>query len=796
MTSSSGGDAKGTSTSGFRVVGSEGALVASALVGGAALCRMMAGGWGGAVSVPILTTAAAGCVVPGILLRRQARAPLAAATGAVTVALVALWTSVPRATRVGLPTATTFRVLRADLRGARGDLSSFQLPLHASPGIVVLGTLLAGMAAVAARLIFGNPATRARRFPAAAVIPSTALVTWSCVAEPSTGSAILVAALIATSSATVALAAPAVVVAAPTGSSGRAPGRRPWLGAGVVVSVLAMAVAVVAGVTTADQSGASTGSGGSATAGTIPPTGLALASDLLGLERRDPSVVLFWARSPVPTYWQVGVLTQWQDGRWLADQSTRAELAGGGEPAGTAGVLPARGLAAQGLPAPSNHTFAVTVTVGDLSSRLLPVPPTTVTVEVPGGGSVTASGALASSPSRLDERYTATAIVPPAVTAAPLSTTTGLSASQLQPYLALPPISPVVSTLARQVTAIATTPLSQAEALVDWFRSGMFRYTLTPPALSPGTDALVGFLTDTRAGTCEAFAGAFAVMARSLGLPTRVAVGFTGGRSSPRGTMTVRGADAHEWPEVYLGPALGWVSFEPTPQLPSGELSPSSVVGPTGIQLPTTIPPTRSSVPLTVPTTPPATAPPNSGTSPNGIRGTSRVSGTTAASAGAGVWVLVVGGVLIALATAFLVMRRRRGLRLRSAPHAQRVLWSYQRAERALRKAGMARPTWRSPPAHVRALVVQAQQVQGAWARDPGSLAAGDELLAALRDLLVLAQLLEGASYRGRSPTPDDVVQADAAARRVRRTLRRRSVRDLAEQVAMGRVDPASALRI
>ena len=115
---------------------------------------------------------------------------------------------------------------------------------------------------------------------------------------------------------------------------------------------------------------------------------------------------------------------------------------------------------------------------------------------------------------------------------------------------------------------IATTPLAQAEALVNWFRSGMFRYTLTPPALSPGTDALVGFLTDTLGGTCEAFAGAFAVMARSLGLPTRVAVGFTGGRSSPGGTMTVRGADAHEWPEVYLEDRVGMGVVRADPATP------------------------------------------------------------------------------------------------------------------------------------------------------------------------------------------------------------------------------------
>ena len=133
-----------------RDLGSEAALIATALVGGAALCRMVAGGLSGGAAGPILVTAVAGCVVPGALLRRRVPAPLLAVTvGAVTVALMALWTSVPGATRYGVPTATTLRVLRLDLRAARGSLSSFGVPLHASPGVVVLGALLAGIAAVA-----------------------------------------------------------------------------------------------------------------------------------------------------------------------------------------------------------------------------------------------------------------------------------------------------------------------------------------------------------------------------------------------------------------------------------------------------------------------------------------------------------------------------------------------------------------------------------------------------------------------------------------------------------------------
>jgi hypothetical protein len=75
---------------------------------------------------------------------------------------------------------------------------------------------------------------------------------------------------------------------------------------------------------------------------------------------------------------------------------------------------------------------------------------------------------------------------------------------------------------------------------------------------------LESFLFTTRAGFCQQFAAAFGVLARIDGLPTRIAVGFTTGAG--RGHQyRVTGADAHVWPEVYLGPSTGWTSYEPTP---------------------------------------------------------------------------------------------------------------------------------------------------------------------------------------------------------------------------------------
>ena len=102
-----------------------------------------------------------------------------------------------------------------------------------------------------------------------------------------------------------------------------------------------------------------------------------------------------------------------------------------------------------------------------------------------------------------------------------------------------------------------TTPWS---TLQDWFRTE-FEYSLEVPQ-GHGNSAIEAFLRQ-RIGYCEQFAGTFAAMARSLGIPARVAVGFTPGVAG-NGTFTVLGKNAHAWPEVWFD-GLGWVAFEPTP---------------------------------------------------------------------------------------------------------------------------------------------------------------------------------------------------------------------------------------
>ena len=125
---------------------------------------------------------------------------------------------------------------------------------------------------------------------------------------------------------------------------------------------------------------------------------------------------------------------------------------------------------------------------------------------------------------------------------------------------------PIADRYAAEAVGTETDAYAQALGLQNWFRT-RFRYSLD---VRPGhsTNALADFLdpAGSRSGYCEQFAGAYAALARSLGLPARVAVGFTPGEEDPDapGTYVVTGRNAHAWPEVYFA-GVGWVPFEPTP---------------------------------------------------------------------------------------------------------------------------------------------------------------------------------------------------------------------------------------
>ncbi|AYY12835.1 transglutaminase domain-containing protein [Actinobacteria bacterium YIM 96077] len=120
---------------------------------------------------------------------------------------------------------------------------------------------------------------------------------------------------------------------------------------------------------------------------------------------------------------------------------------------------------------------------------------------------------------------------------------------------------------AEEVTSDAEGDFAKAVALQEWFRGSAFTYDLDTQA-GTSTSAVVDFLEDRR-GYCEQFAGTMAIMARYLGIPARVAVGFTPGTFEGDATWLVRAHDAHAWPELYFE-GVGWVPWEPTPAARTG----------------------------------------------------------------------------------------------------------------------------------------------------------------------------------------------------------------------------------
>ncbi|MEU4169760.1 DUF3488 and transglutaminase-like domain-containing protein [Streptomyces sp. NPDC026665] len=149
-------------------------------------------------------------------------------------------------------------------------------------------------------------------------------------------------------------------------------------------------------------------------------------------------------------------------------------------------------------------------------------------------------------------------------TAQQLASAPEASPAMKREYTKVPESLPaIVARTARKVTAGSANHYEQAVKLQDYFAvSGDFRYNTEVQAGS-GSTAIANFLKE-KEGFCVHFSFAMASMARTLGIPARVAVGFTSGTPQADGSMAVGLRDAHAWPELYFE-GVGWTRFEPTP---------------------------------------------------------------------------------------------------------------------------------------------------------------------------------------------------------------------------------------
>jgi transglutaminase-like putative cysteine protease len=146
-------------------------------------------------------------------------------------------------------------------------------------------------------------------------------------------------------------------------------------------------------------------------------------------------------------------------------------------------------------------------------------------------------------------------------------------------YLEAPGVTPEVADLARRIIAGHDNRFDQATALYRHFTDGTqgFTYTTQTSTTNTSADALADFVFNGKKGFCEQYASAMAIMARSVGMPARVALGFTAGFPTDD-FQTITSQDAHAWVEIYF-PGYGWMTFDPTPLSDGRGVTPPYISG-------------------------------------------------------------------------------------------------------------------------------------------------------------------------------------------------------------------------
>jgi transglutaminase-like putative cysteine protease len=274
---------------------------------------------------------------------------------------------------------------------------------------------------------------------------------------------------------------------------------------------------------------------------------------------KQTKTVLFTVETDRPSYWRLISLKRFDGTSWLPADLPDREVTSGRIPgerprraaASTSATFQVEHLAGRAMPGTFNPAeIFLTEDRGAVRAN-------------PETGDLTVDGGVQGA------RYTMKGMAPQPSYAQLARATTGNPGDD---YLRYEALSPPVRELLTRWTAGKQIAVDRLIALQDHLRK--FDYTLTADRIMPNqqasADYLTRFLTQTRAGYCQQFATAFALLARALGYPTRVEVGFLSGEpagpgASGRTRYVVRGTDAHAWPEVFFED-YGWIRFEPTPR--------------------------------------------------------------------------------------------------------------------------------------------------------------------------------------------------------------------------------------
>jgi transglutaminase-like putative cysteine protease len=603
--------------------------------------------------------------------RRRWPAPVVGLTALVGLVVALGILHAPGTTFGGVPTLGTLQELHRQLVDAGRSFSTATPPAPLEPGYVVAWSAAAWVVALTA-----DAAAFRARATFESIVPAGSLFVFASALGSGRYRV----------PATVAFLAAALLAWLTQRLVGRARTSR-WVGAGGGSGLLAvagpgLALAVAAVVVTALVAPRLPGAGAEALVHwdhRAPSTRVTI-SPLVDLRTRlvdESTIEVFTVTSDVRSYWRLTALDDFDGRVWSSDNRYRP-LDGRFTPDDAPRAQTVR----------ADQTFHIT----GLESAWLPAAFRAVSVSGVGARYDAGSSTwLADDDTNQGETYRAVSLVP-VVTAGELSGPAASVPSSIQRAdTALPDDFPArVTDLARSVVAGAQTPFEVALRLQDYLRSSAFTYDLDV-GQGESNHALEEFLFDTHTGYCEQFAGSFAAMARSIGLPARVAVGFTPGDQVGPDTYRVLGLHGHAWPEVYLA-GFGWVPFEPTPGrgIPGAESYtgvPESQAS--GGSVPTTVPaPGATADRPGATTTVPAPA-----ASPSG-RGSG---GPTVAA-----WLVVAAAVVLApLAWVLLLDAGRRLLRRRrigsARDAADRVVLAWREAVTALARAGLPRRPSETP---------------------------------------------------------------------------------------------------
>ena len=282
-----------------------------------------------------------------------------------------------------------------------------------------------------------------------------------------------------------------------------------------------------------------------------------LVSIKASLTRHDP-VEVFQVQSATPSYWRMLSMTTYDDGTW------RPDLTDPGQEVTPDTVLSAATVGTE----PLDQTFTVS---SDLGFPWLPVSYPPQRIDVPdtavhyngSTGTATLDGELDAG---AEYHVTSVRVQP---TPAQLAAATFPPDAQDNPATSLASVPTDVAAgiraIAERWTEGATNDYQRVLAIQDHLSDeSEFTYdTSVPPRDDSYT--LLEFLTTTKRGFCQQFASAMAVMLRTMGFPSRVAIGYTPGQQDPdTDAYHVTTNQLHSWVEV-LFPTYGWLAFEPTP---------------------------------------------------------------------------------------------------------------------------------------------------------------------------------------------------------------------------------------